>query len=174
MTLAGRLRAALPSPAFALAGSAAWAAAMAASAAAALLLRGWTAPAMIAPVVAVFFAGGLLAFAPAVTALGVLRAKAKQPAFAAAFLLLATATIGATALINGLVYREYYSAWHESLATKLGVLEFVFTIASGVYQFLVLGLRLMMPLGLAALIVAALLLMRWSQAKSLNPAVDSG
>ena len=63
-------------------------------------------------------------------------------------------------MLNGLVFRDYFSTWHAPVTTKLGANEFVFTVASGVYQFLVLGVRLFLPLGLPALLIVALLIAR--------------
>lgn len=151
---------ALPAPLIAIGGSLVWGTVTAASAALALLLKGWTGFDLIARPATLFFVGGLIAFAPALFAARLSGRNRPEPAFAAAVFALAVITIGVTGLLNGLVFREYFSTWHEPVTTRLGANEFVFTVLSGVYQFLVLGVRLFLPLGLPALLVASFLIAR--------------
>lgn len=160
MTFANRLRTALPSLRFGFAGSLAWGVSAAAIASISLVLRGWTVIPDIAATAGLFLLGGAIAFAPAAMATRLLGGKRFETAFAAAMLGLAALTLGVAAALNGLAYREYYSNWHADFATKLWLIEFVFTFAAGVYQFLVLGVRLFLPIGLPALVFAAWLTAR--------------
>jgi hypothetical protein len=76
--------------------------------------------------------------------------------FSAAFICLSLLTIGVTAMIFGLHFRIYFAQWHDDHFSVRLMFETVFTILSAVYQFLVLGLRLYLPLGLIALLGASL------------------
>jgi hypothetical protein len=150
------LAAALPDRHTFFLGSLAWAGAMSLVAATGLYRQGWFEAGQIAYIALFFGIGGLLAFAPGIF-LGRLLSRGRRDAgFAATFLALATATIAATALAIGLEYRDYYSTWHEAAFTLGWTFQFVFTVASAVYQFLVLGTRLYFPLGLVALAAASL------------------
>jgi hypothetical protein len=71
--------------------------------------------------------------------------------FAAAFLSFSLLTIGFTALAFALQFRIYFAQWHDDEFSKRLILETIFTMLSAVYQFLVLGLRLYLPIGIAAL-----------------------
>jgi hypothetical protein len=75
--------------------------------------------------------------------------------FALAFVGLSLVTIGLTALIFALHFRAYFAEWHDDHLSVRLIFETVFTLLSAVYQFLVLGLRLYIPLGLVALLVAS-------------------
>lgn len=160
LTLQARLAAAWPSRRLALFGPPAWAAAMAVSAAVGLLGRGWAPGSHLAGVAALFAAGGALAFLPAAIAAGLVRRRRGEADVAAAALALAGLTLAATGLLNGLLYRDYYATWHAAFGTRLWANQFVFTVAAGIYQFLVLGSRLFLPVGLPALVIAALLIAR--------------
>ena len=130
---------------------------MAASATLNLVLDAWATPIKIRVVALLFAAGATLAFAPGLFAARLLSlGRSGEVAFAAAFTCLLVSTIGFTGLLFGLQYRLYYSDWHEPVTTHLGLVEFVFTIAVGVYQFLVLGVRLYFPLGLVTLLLFSL------------------
>ena len=48
-------------------------------------------------------------------------------------------------------YRLFYARWHAPFGTRTWVYQFTFTSASAVYQFIVMGIRLYLPLGFAAL-----------------------
>lgn len=153
--------AALPSRREAAIGSLAWAVAMVVSAVIGLLLRGWDQPNRIATIAGVYAAGALIAFAPAIWLARLAGRGRSDTTFAATLLLLPIATCGLTAFLYGMQYRLYYSAWHDHAFTIRWVFEFVFTTLAAVYQFLVLGVRLYLPLGALALAVAA-----WWNAKS--------
>jgi hypothetical protein len=130
---------------------------MAASAVFSLALDDWATPSKTRFLAAMFACGGALAFAPALFLARLLSlGRGGEVAFAAAFACLLTSTIGFTSALFGFQYRLYYSDWHEPVTTSLGLNEFVFTVASGVYQFLVLGMRLYFPFGFVALLLASL------------------
>lgn len=130
---------------------------MAGSAWASLELAGWGTDEAIRRVGRIFFAGGLLAYLPAVFSARLLVAGHRpETRFAAHTVALAVATIAVTAVTFALVYRAYYAAWHAPAFTLEWAFEFGFTVASALYQFAVAGLRLYMPFGLAALLVFGL------------------
>ena len=78
--------------------------------------------------------------------------------FAAGFLLLGVATIGATAGLFALEYRLFYAQWHAPFLSRIWMFQFVFTSASAVYQFAVLGLPHYLPFGFGGLAAVAGLL----------------
>lgn len=134
-----------------------WGVAMGASALLMLVLENWETPQKIRTVTALFALGGAAAFP-----LGLILARflsyrrRRETAFAAAFLSLAFATVGVTAGLFALQYRDYYAQWHADTFTGIWFLQFAYTIAAALYQFSVLGLRLFFPLGFIALIAASL------------------
>jgi hypothetical protein len=155
--LLAHLRNSLPSMATALVGSACWALVMAASAVIAVWRGGWETDAKIATIALLFGAGAALAFPVGLTlARFASSGKTAERRFAAYFLGLALSTIGFTAAIYALDYRQYYSAWHEEMFTTTWMFQFFFTAAVAVIQFAVLGVRLFFPLGFVALFVASL------------------
>lgn len=172
MSLAARaisaLRNALPAWPFALAGTIAWAGAMAASASLTLWFEGWEGAGRLGPIAFLYALGGMAAFIPAVALARIAGRGRAESTFAAAILALGAGTVGLTALINGIWYRDYYAAWHSPIGTKIWVYQFVFTIGAGVYQFAVLGVRLFLPIGLPALLLAAWLIARHATANGLT------
>lgn len=156
--LRSRLRAALPAPGVALAGSALWAANMGASALLWLLRADWQTGANMREVVLLFALGGLLAFAPGLwlARLASGDRTRRDTAFATGFVFLAAATVGITAGLYGLLYRQYYAEWHAPAFTVVWAIQFAFTVGGALYQFAVLGVRMYFPLGFAALVLAAL------------------
>ncbi|RST86328.1 hypothetical protein EJC49_11185 [Aquibium carbonis] len=148
-----RLKAAL----WLLAGSLAWALAIGASAALSLLWREWQNRDAQAFVVALFGAGAFLAYAPATIIAKYLGGKRAETRFAATMVLLAGATIALTAVFFGYWYRLYYARWHEPAFSIGWTFQYVFTMAAAFYHFLVLGLRMYLPLGLAALLAFSLM-----------------
>lgn len=140
-------------------GACLWAAAMAASAAASLTWqRDWALDGQARLLIGFFAGGGLLAYPTALMLLNRFLPHSWQPTrrFAAAFILLGAATVGLTALLFALQFRTYYAQWHDEPGTKRFLFETVFTILSACYQFLVLGLRIYIPFGLAALVAASI------------------
>lgn len=134
-----------------------WAAAMAATGAASLLwTRDWALDGQARLLIGIFAAGGLIGFPAARLLLGMVPDRwTSTRRFSSAFILIGAATVGFTALFFALQFRAYYAQWHSDHASTRLLFETVFTILSAFYQFLVLGLRLYIPFGLLALIVAA-------------------
>lgn len=104
----------------------------------------------------IFFSGGLFGFMLTGAALRFSPSKWKaSQRFSAAFLTLLLLTIGFTALIFALHFRIYFAQWHDDQLSIRLVFETAFTLMSAVYQFLVLGLRLYLPVGFIALLGAS-------------------
>lgn len=161
-SLVTRFRSALPPWRVAFAGALAWGLAMGVSVLVALLIDRWATPAQIRVVAVLFVSGGAAAFPAALFAARLLVPGARaEPAFAAAFVSLAAATIGFTALFFALYYRSYYAQWHAEPLTRFWAIQFIHTSAVALYQFAVLGLRLYFPFGFAALFAAALVSQRF-------------
>jgi hypothetical protein len=162
--LLARLHTALPGFVSLIAGSAGWAAAMAASAAVALFFDARLTSAQSDTIIFIYALGGLLAFPAALyaTRLFALGASAERR-FAAALLFLGLATILATAFVFSMQYRLYFAQWHQDFPSIGWVFQLVFTGASAVYQFAVLGTRLFFPLGFVLLFAASLLVARLSR-----------
>lgn len=91
------------------------------------------------------------------------RHRAPQVALAAWLLLLGLITVGATAGIYALQYRYFYSHWHAPFPSRIWVYQLIFTSAVAVYQFAVLGLRHLLPAGLAMLLVLSIVMARRSR-----------
>lgn len=158
------LRLALPSPALALAGAAAWGMVMGASALSVLLFGQWATPAHVRTIIALFSLGGALAFPLGWTLARLLsRGRGAEAAFAAAFVSLSITTIGMTALLYAIQYRSYYAEWHAAPFTVTWGFQLVFTVLAALYQFATLGMRFYFPLGFAALFAAALWFARRSR-----------
>jgi hypothetical protein len=83
--------------------------------------------------------------------------------FAAWFLLLGLATIAATAGLFALQYRLFYAHWHAPFPSRIWTYQFIFTSASALYQFAVLGLRHFLPSAFLILLVLAVLMARRSR-----------
>jgi hypothetical protein len=154
--LTARLADAIPPARQALPGSLLWGALMAASAAVSIRALGWANGgeriALLLYGCAAVPAFPLALFLARLATSG----RKRGQAFAAAFAGLAGATIGITALVFGIEYRAYYSTWQGPAFSWLWANQFVFTVIAGVYQFLALGLRMYLPVGLPALFLAAL------------------
>lgn len=149
------LREALPAPRTAVLGALLWGLAMAASAC--VNLYYWETPDRIRFVVLLYFMGGALAFPVGLTlARLVSRGRHWETALAAAFVCLLGATLAFTAGLFALQYRSYYAEWHAPAFTLTWAFEFVFTVLTALYQFVVLGVRLYFPLGFAALVAASI------------------
>ena len=151
-----RVRRALPLVRTALFGALLWAVAMGASALVNLLLDDWETPEKIRFVTLLYAAGGALAF-PVGLFLARLVSLGRhwEVAFAAAFVCLLTATVAFTGGLFALQYRSYYSEWHAPAFSLTWAFQFVFTMLTALYQFVVLGVRLYFPLGFIALAVAS-------------------
>lgn len=134
---------------------------MAMSVAFTLLRRDGALPLLRLDLLLLYFFGGLFSWPVALIAVRLVihpcRAKA---IFAWHLLALMTATIGMTAFLFAMHYRLFYSQWHAPFATRIWTLQFIFTSISAVYQFLVLGSVLLLPLGLVFVVGAAFYLSR--------------
>lgn len=75
--------------------------------------------------------------------------------FAGVFLLLSCGTIGLTALLFAFDFWLYFTQWHAAMFSKYWFVQLVFTFGSAVYQFFVSGVRMYLPFGLIALLIAS-------------------
>lgn len=159
--LSHRLRAARPGTAETFAGGLIWGTAMAVSALAALYLRNRLETFNLSLIVAIYFAGGALAW-PLTLVLSRLVASGHraEARFATAFLTLTLCTVFVTAFLFAMQYRIFYAQWHSPFGTLTWFFQFAFTTAGAFYQFAVMGLGLFLPLGLAALLAMTLWLVR--------------
>ena len=129
---------------------------MGASALVNLWLDDWETPAKIRFVAFLFSAGGALAFPVGLFAARLVSLERHwEVALAAAFVCLLAATITFTGGLFALQYRSYYAEWHEPTFSLTWALQFVFTMLTALYQFVVLGIRLYFPLGFIALALAS-------------------
>ncbi len=86
-----------------------------------------------------------------------------QTVLAAWLLLLGLVTVGATAGVYALHYRTLYAHWHAPFPSRIWVYQQIFTTASALYQFAVLGVRHLLPAGLALLMVVSVVMARRSR-----------
>lgn len=159
--IAGRFRSARPGLTETFAGALVWGSAMGLSALAALYLRNRLETFNLSLIITIYFAGGALAW-PLTLFLARLIASSRtaEARFATAFLALSLCTVSVTALLFAIQYRIFYAQWHSSFGTLTWFFQLVFTTAGAFYQFAVMGLRLFLPFGLAALLAMALWLVR--------------
>ena len=106
--------------------------------------------------VVIFSAGAALVAPLAFWMAKLIGRKSLFSAFAAMFVTLGLSTIAITAVLFALDFWWYFSQWHAPTFSKLWAIQFAFTFASAVYQFLVSGLRLYLPFSLVALIIASM------------------
>jgi hypothetical protein len=138
-----------------------WGVLMALSALGYLLLHGRVATGHTGMTLAIFAAGGLLAFPVSAFLSAVLSTgRNADVRFASAFLCLTLFTIAITAILFALQYRLFFSRWHAPFATRIWFYQFAFTGAAALYQFIVMGIRLYMPFGLPALLAMSFWLAR--------------
>ncbi|MFB2553238.1 hypothetical protein [Ensifer soli] len=151
-----RLRASLPPARLLLAGAPLWGMAMALSASASITLR-IGATGRLPEVMQLYFIGGTLAWPFALVAARFLAAARPRTARFCAFLLaLVAATLAMTAFLFAMDYRLFYAQWHQPFGTRIWAYQFVFTSAAAVYQFVVIGVRLYLPIGAAVLVATSL------------------
>lgn len=156
-----RLRRAVPSLSEILIGGPVWALWMALSAWHALWLREHDATFHLQSVLYLYALGGFIAWPLALSAARyVARDRAVETRFAAFLLCLAVGTVATTGFLFCLDYRMFYSQWHAAAGSRMWFFQFIVTSVSAFYQFLVLGLRLYLPLGAIALVLASLWLAR--------------
>ena len=155
--IASHARRALPPLGVTLVGTAGWVIVMVASALLTVWLRGWQTPEKYQAIAVLFALGAGLGFPIALYAARLVSAgRSAEAAFAAMFLALSLSTLGITAFLFALDYRSYYARWHEEFGTITWAFQLVFTIAGAVVQFAVLGVRMFLPIGFAALFFASL------------------
>jgi hypothetical protein len=154
-----RLKAAYPPYPDLIIGALLWGALMLVSAMAALYLRNGMQTSHIGDLAILYFGGGLLAW-PFILLLGRFLAhrRAIETRFAAFFVSLSACTILMTAFLFAMDYRIFYSRWHASTGSLTWFFQLVFTGASSVYQFAVLGLPLFFPLGFLCLLATSFVL----------------
>ncbi|MBB3912905.1 hypothetical protein [Rhizobium fabae] len=151
-----RLRAAKPPYPDLFAGALLWGMQMLAAAMLGLYLRNGLQTSRLGEVAALYFLGGLLSWPFALPVARFLAYNRPPEArFAAFFVTLTAATILMTAFLFAMEYRIFYSRWHAPFGSVVWVFQFVFTSVSAVYQFLVIGLRLFLPLGLVCLVASS-------------------
>jgi hypothetical protein len=142
-------------------GAPAWGLAMAFSAWYALWLREHDATFHLESILLLYASGGLIAWPLSLFAGRCLaQDRTIETRFAAYLLCLIAGTIGVTALLFALDYRLFYSQWHAATGSRVWFYQALFTSLSAYYQFLVLGVRLYLPLGAVALLLASLGLAR--------------
>ena len=151
-----RLRAAKPPYPDLFAGALLWGMQMLAAAMLGLYLRNGLQTSRLGEVAALYFLGGLLSWPFALPVARFLAYNRRPEArFAAFFVTLTAATILMTAFLFAMEYRIFYSRWHAPFGSVVWAIQFVFTSVSAVYQFLVIGLRLFLPLGLVCLVASS-------------------
>ncbi len=151
-----RLKAAYPPHPDLIVGALLWGVQMLVSAMLALYMRNRMETSHAAELAILFFAGGLLSW-PFMLPLGRYFAHQRriETRFAAFFVALSAGTILMTAFLFAMDYRVFYSRWHASPGSTIWLFQFIFTGASSVYQFAVLGLRMYFPLGLICLLATS-------------------
>ncbi|WP_136656941.1 hypothetical protein [Nitratireductor sp. XY-223] len=95
-----------------------------------------------------YFAGGTVAFTPAVWMAFLLAGRRPgETRFAAIFLCLGVLTVAVTAGLYAVTYWIFFASWHGEFLTTLWLYQLALTLASALYQFAVIGLRNYLPLG---------------------------
>ncbi|MCZ8180550.1 MAG: hypothetical protein O9309_16135 [Rhizobium sp.] len=108
--------------------------------------------------------GGMLGWLVALPCIRAVTYKAAPQAVLAAWLLLlGVVSVGAIAGVYALQYRTLYAHWHAPFPSRIWVYQQIFTTASALYQFAVLGLRHLMPTGLVLLLALSILMARRSR-----------
>ncbi|MCP1199444.1 hypothetical protein [Notoacmeibacter sp. MSK16QG-6] len=70
--------------------------------------------------------------------------------FVLSFTLLIGLTVGVSAGLFAIQFWVYFSQWHEPLTSRIGLYQAIFTSASAIYQYAVLGARHLIVLALPA------------------------
>ena len=153
----GRIRSSLPSLQMTLIGGLVWACGMSLSAYVSLWVFIRLETVHLQSILILYAAGAFLSFPFSLFFASFMGAgRRAETRFAASFLSLSFCTLAMTAFLFSQQFRLFYAQWHDDFGTGLWLNEFVFTSLSAVYQFLVSGLRLYLPLGLIELILASL------------------
>lgn len=154
----------LPSVQLWMGGSLAWALAMAASFQLSVHFFGRATSSHDLALTLIYAAGGLLGWLVALPLIHVVEKRGgPQTVLAAWLLLLGVVTVGAISGIYALQYRSFYAHWHAPFPSRIWVYQQIFTTASALYQFAVLGLRHLLPAGLAMLLVLSMVMARRSR-----------
>lgn len=154
----------LPSILLWMGGSLAWALAMAASFQLSVHLFGRATSSHDLALTLIYAAGGLLGWLIALPLIHLVEKRGgPQTVLAAWLLLLGVITVGAISGIYALQYRTFYAHWHAPFPSRIWVYQQIFTTASALYQFAVLGLRHLLPTGLAMLLVLSMVMARRSR-----------
>jgi hypothetical protein len=119
------------------------------------LLRHFLPPATLR-IILIFAVGAALAAPLALWCARVFARKNQRSCFAAMFVFLSLSTVSFTAFLFSMDFYFYFAHWHGEPFSKLWLIQFAFTFASAIYQFLVSGLRLYLPFGLIAQVVASI------------------
>jgi hypothetical protein len=134
---------------------------MAVSALTALYLRNGLLTSHLTALTLVYFFGGVLSWLVMVPFTERFAGQRPPSArFAAFFLALSLGAVAMTAFLFAMDYRWFYARWHAPFGSLVWAFQFLFTGASAVYQFAVLGLTLFLPFGLFFLIAASTYLAR--------------
>jgi hypothetical protein len=151
-----RVRLALPSLGLALGGASLWGLVTGASALVNLLLAEWATPVQVREISLLFLTGGALSFPVALYLARLFSiGRGREVAFASLFVCLLTATIAFTSGLHALFY-WLLGERHAAAFTYFWFIELFFTVASALYQFAVIGIRLYFPIGFAALLLTSL------------------
>lgn len=149
----------LPSVQLWMGGSLAWALAMAASFQLSVHFFGRATSSHDLALTLIYAAGGLIGWLVALPLIHVVEKRGgQQTVLAAWLLLLGVVTVGAISGIYALQYRSFYAHWHAPFPSRIWVYQQIFTTASALYQFAVLGLRHLLPAGLAMLLVLSMVM----------------
>jgi hypothetical protein len=134
--LGARLHDAVPDANVVLLGSAAWGVLMAISAVASIWTHNGMLIASPLAVIAVYFYGGSLGFAPGLMlARFLFGSRGWVARIIGGTLIILLATHTATAGIFALQYRVFYSHWHASFPNIVWFFQFAFTSAGAIYQY---------------------------------------
>ncbi len=114
-----------------------------------------------AALTALYALGGLLGWTIAIPLIRFSgHGRTSPTVFSAWFLLLGLATIAATAGLFALQYRLFYAHWHAPFPSRIWVYQQIFTSASALYQFAVLGLRHFLPTAFLLLLGLGIIMAR--------------
>ena len=129
--------------------AAVWGLMMLVSALVALLLEhGRGLNAQTGQILAIYFTGAYIAYVVARPLLAFLNRHLAMPwRIVLAVIVLAGATLAATAGVLALDYRVYYAAWHDDFLSITWFYQQAYTFLGSTYQYLVIGTRLYWPLG---------------------------
>ncbi len=117
--------------------------------------RGWTISAQSLQVGFIYAAGAALAVWPSTFIARYLFRRASLWRLAAFMVVLFGLTAFFTACLFALQYRTYFSQWHGEPFSQSWLWQQVFTAAGAVYTYIVLGLRLYIPIAIAGLFVTS-------------------